>query len=101
MKIWKEYELNILNYFKYFNDELDRRGNNIVPDMSVISLNASGIVGNDDKLRFITVCSSEINSLVNTNNILKEYKFYLVVNKKIKDINSKVESYKKNMEGYG
>lgn len=95
MKIWKEYELNILNYFKYFNDELDRRGNNILPDMSVISFNASGIVGKDDKLRFITVCSSEINSVVNTNNILKDYKFYLVVNKRIKDINSKVESYKK------
>ncbi|WP_286673956.1 MULTISPECIES: hypothetical protein [unclassified Clostridium] len=43
MKIWKEYETNIFKYFKYFNDELDRRGNNILADMSVISFNASGV----------------------------------------------------------
>lgn len=44
----------------------------------------------------IILCSSQIESLVNINNGLKEYRFYLVSNKEIEAINSKVE----NMEKY-
>lgn len=95
MKIWKEYEANIFKYFKYFNDELDRSDNNVLTDMSVISFNASGVTGKDDKISFILECSREIYLLVNDNNILNKYKFYLVVNKKIKDINSRIENYRK------
>ncbi|MBU3174698.1 hypothetical protein LL033_23480 [Clostridium estertheticum] len=95
MKIWNEYEVNVFNYFEYFNDEVDRRSNSILPDMSVISINASGMWGKDDKLKFINLSSRQINSLFGTNNLLEDYKFYIVVSKKIKDINSKVEFYKK------
>lgn len=109
MKIWKEYELDAFDYFEYFEDELDKRDNKILPNMSVISFNANGIVGKYDRLKFINICSSQIESLVNINNRLKEYSFYLVINKEIEDINSKVENYKKiwkdisgkwNLEGF-
>lgn len=109
MKMWKEYEVDILNYFEFFKVELDKRDNKILANMSVISFNASGIVGKNDKLKFINLCSSQIESLVNINNGLKEYRFYLVINKEIEDINSKVENYKKiwknisgkwNLEGF-
>lgn len=107
--MWKEYEVDILNYFEFFKVELDKRDNKILANMSVISFNASGIVGKNDKLKFINLCSSQIESLVNINNGLKEYRFYLVINKEIEDINSKVENYKKiwknisgkwNLEGF-
>ncbi|MEG0856837.1 MAG: hypothetical protein RSG52_10225 [Terrisporobacter sp.] len=95
MEIWKEYEKDAFNYFEYFNSCQSILHDNELPNMSVISYNALIKNGINDINKFILESSKILNNLYNKNSNLKNYKFYLLVNREMENQNSKVENYLK------
>lgn len=95
MKIWNEKEKNAYSYFQWFSKDeaYERTGRNI--NLSVISVNGSGLCSVADKSVFINSCSGEIKKILEKYESIKDYKLYLFANVEIKNKNSKIENYKK------
>ncbi|WP_092559428.1 hypothetical protein [Anaeromicropila populeti] len=95
MKTWNESEKDAFSYFQWFNKDeaFERVGMN--PNLSVFSVNGSGLFGTSKKNVFIEVCSSEIQKIFIKENFLKDYMLYLFANVEVKDRNSRIERYKK------
>lgn len=86
MKIWKEYNDNIINYFDWL--EINYKSND--KKISVFSYNASDI--HIIKEEFFNYCKNEVLTDLTSE---KEIYIYLLALEKINDVNSKVERYKK------
>ncbi len=95
MKIWNEKEKNAYSYFKWFNKDeaYERTGKNV--NLSVISINGSGLSNHDDRSIFINLCSDEIKKILVKYELIKNYKFYLFANIEVKNKSSRIENYKK------
>lgn len=83
MKRWKEYCESISNYYEWIAD----KG---IDNLAVISYNASKI--NCNKGKFWEYCKNE---LLNDLSMPDSIYLYLIATEKVKNMNSKVEHYKK------
>ena len=91
MKIWKEHNNDIYDYFRVLKKLIRVNDNLQEINMSVFSINASEIYSYNDKKKFIKKCCDEIKILLK--NCLKNYNIYLFVNVNVSNKNSKVENY--------
>ncbi|EKQ53038.1 MULTISPECIES: hypothetical protein [unclassified Clostridium] len=95
MRIWSEEEKSVYSYFQWFNKDeaYERIGRNV--NLSVISINGSGLFTHNDRSAFINSCSGEIKKILEKYESIKNYKLYLFANVEIKNKNSRIERYKK------
>lgn len=95
VKSWKEKEKDAFIYFHWFNKDeaLERVG--MIPDLSVVSVNASELFDINEKNIFIELCDREIQEILKKEDILKKYSLYLFVSVEVKDKKSRTERYKK------
>lgn len=86
MKTWIEYSANIADYYEW----ILKHNNIILKNMSVLSFNASSINSNISEFY-----QYSIKKLYMTLKYPSKYNIYIIVNEKVKNVNSRVEHYKK------
>lgn len=101
MKVWIEHEKDAFNYFYFLKKEKKTMNSRNIPQMSVLSVNASNICGYSDKKEFIEKCKNQIINIYNNNLMLHKLKFYLFINQEIINPKSRVENYLKIWKSIG
>ena len=91
MRIWNEYETDVYKYYEWFVERA--KENNTRVEMSVCSINASGI-NSINTAKFIDICTKQIKKIF-ISDVLNSYKVYMFANIEIRNPNSKVERYLK------
>ncbi len=91
MRIWNEYEADVYKYYEWFVDRT--KENNTRVEMSVCSINASGI-NSINIAKFIDICSNQIKKMF-ISDALNSYKVYMLANIEVRNPYSKVEQYLK------
>jgi hypothetical protein len=91
MRIWNEYEADVYKYYEWFAERA--KEDNIKAEMSVCSINASGI-NSVNIAKFIDICTKQIKKLF-ISDVLNSYKVYMFANIEIRNPNSRVEQYMK------
>lgn len=91
MNVWNEYKVDAYKYYDWFSERA--KENNIFVEMSVCSINAT-VINGEDIAEFIDVCSKQIEKILITD-VLNGYKVYMFAIIEHKNQKSKVERYMK------
>ena len=91
MKCWNEVQRDAISYFEWFCKNKEYEVLSSEPDLSMFSINGTRIDRND----FIHICENEIKKIFSHEELVKNYKFYLLANVEVVDKNSRIEKHKK------